>query len=135
MDAAAYRTCTSPQTYAALAAGNHKFAVRAVNASGVADSTPATRSWTVAAQPQPDPGCARPYSASSPWNTPVPTGVAVDPNSAAKVATMDPANQKLTSDPTQFTFPVYYADASTPRVPVTYEDGWFSEVSNNGTTL
>ncbi len=75
------------------------------------------------------PGCSRPYSASSPWNSEVRADVAVDPASAAKVATMDPANAKLTSDPTQYTFPVYYADASTPRVPVTHVDGWFSEVA------
>ena len=76
------------------------------------------------------PTCERPYSASSPWNTEVPADAAVDPASAAKVATMDPDNAKLTSDPTQFTFPVYYADASTPRVPVTHADGWFSDVSD-----
>ena len=90
----------------------------------------------------PGPTCERPYSASSPWNTEVAADAAVDPASAAKVATMDPDNAKLTSDPTQFTFPVYYADASTPRVPVTHVDGWFSDVSDSfsevfagGTTL
>ena len=79
----------------------------------------------------PGPTCDRPYSASSPWNAEIPADAAVDPASAAKVATMDPDNAKLTSDPTQFTFPVYYADASTPRVPVTHVDGWFSDVTDS----
>lgn len=92
-----------------------------------------TQAATIAAPPQG--GCVPPYAGASPWNVPVPTDVAVDPSSASKVATMDPANAKLTSDPTQYTFPVYYADASTPRVPVTYVDGWFSDVSNGGATL
>ena len=65
----------------------------------------------------------------------MPADVAVDPASAAKVATMDPAEAKLTSDPTQYTFPVYYADATTPRVPVTHVDGWFSDVRVAGTSL
>ena len=127
----------------------------AVKRAGVADRTPAKRRFIVAKPsrgsaitPAPAPAggvpgssgagataCSRAYSSSSPWNTPVPSDVAVDPASAAKVATMDPAGAKLTSDPTQYTFPVYYADATTPRVPVTHVDGWFSDVRTVGTSL
>ena len=136
LDGRGYAGCTSPKTYARLTPRRHSLRVRAVTSTGVRDATPATRSWTVAAVPAlPAAGCSRPYSASSPWNREIAADVAVDPDSAAKVATMDPRNEKLTSDPTQYTFPVYYADASTPRVRVTYVDGWFSDVSASGTLL
>ena len=39
--------CSSPWPYEHLAAGSHTFEVAAVDAGGVADPTPATRSWTV----------------------------------------------------------------------------------------
>ena len=39
--------CTSPATFSGLAAGPHTFAVRAVDAAGNADPTPAIRSFTV----------------------------------------------------------------------------------------
>ena len=39
----------SPQTYTGLAAGAHTFAVRAIDAEGLVDPTPATFAWTVGA--------------------------------------------------------------------------------------
>ncbi len=42
-----FRSCTSPQAYSGLAVGWHRFAVRATDAAGNVDRTPATRSWTV----------------------------------------------------------------------------------------
>jgi hypothetical protein len=39
--------CTSPKQYAALADGTHTFEVRATDATGNVDPTPATRTWTV----------------------------------------------------------------------------------------
>ena len=133
LDGSAYASCRSPMTRTGLSPGRHKFGVRAETSAGGADRTPATRSWRVAIAPAAS--CMRPYAATSPWNTPIADDVAHDPRSAAKVATLEPGTRKLTSDPTQYTFPVYYADASTPRVPVTYTDGWFSEVSANGSKL
>src|SRR5205823_1415239 len=47
LDAAAYAACTSPVSYSGLAAGSHAFAVRAIDAAGNVDPTPATRTWTV----------------------------------------------------------------------------------------
>jgi hypothetical protein len=150
LNGARYRTCRSPVKYRGLSKRRHTFRVKAIKRAGIADKTPARRRFTVAApKPAARPaitappapsgasasGCSRAYSSSSPWNTPVPTDVAVDAASAAKVATMDPAGAKLTSDPTQFTFPVYYADATTPRVPVDHVDGWFSDVRAPGTSL
>jgi hypothetical protein len=54
----------------------------------------------------------------------------VDPNSAAEVATL-PTNTsypKLGSDPTQYTFPVYYTTSSTPSQTVSLS-GVFSNVT------
>ena len=47
VDTAAFASCTSPYTTAALADGAHTLEVRAVDAAGNADVTPASRSFTV----------------------------------------------------------------------------------------
>jgi hypothetical protein len=51
LDGAPWAACTSPQTYTALAEGAHTFEVRAVNAAGEVDPTPASASFTVEATP------------------------------------------------------------------------------------
>ncbi|WP_240359172.1 adventurous gliding motility protein AgmC [Pyxidicoccus trucidator] len=47
LDGAAFAACTDPVTFTGLANGNHTLSVRAVDAAGNVDPTPATRSWTV----------------------------------------------------------------------------------------
>ncbi len=47
VDGGAFQGCTSPRTINGLAPGVHTFAVRAVDAAGNADPTPATYTWTV----------------------------------------------------------------------------------------
>ncbi|MGH3033191.1 MAG: Ig-like domain-containing protein [Gaiellaceae bacterium] len=47
LDAGAFGSCTSPKTYAGLAAGTHTFEVRALDAAGNTDPTPASSSWTI----------------------------------------------------------------------------------------
>ncbi|MBI2061724.1 MAG: hypothetical protein HYT87_18440 [Nitrospirae bacterium] len=47
LDAGAFGTCTSPYSQAALPAGAHTFKVRAVDAVGNADATPAEATWTI----------------------------------------------------------------------------------------
>jgi arylsulfatase A-like enzyme len=47
MDSAPYSACTSPQAYSGLADGSHTFRVKAADAAGNADGSPATRSFTI----------------------------------------------------------------------------------------
>jgi N-acetylneuraminic acid mutarotase len=51
LDGGSFGTCTSPQTYAGLSDGSHTFQVRAVDAAGNTDSTPAGFTWVVDAVP------------------------------------------------------------------------------------
>jgi CSLREA domain-containing protein len=47
LDNAAFAACTSPQAYTSLSVGSHTFRVRAIDAAGNVDTTPATHSWTI----------------------------------------------------------------------------------------
>ncbi|MFP2913352.1 cell envelope biogenesis protein OmpA, partial [Pyxidicoccus sp. 3LFB2] len=47
LDGAAFVACTDPRTFTGLSQGNHTLAVRAVDAAGNVDPTPATYAWTV----------------------------------------------------------------------------------------
>jgi peptidoglycan/xylan/chitin deacetylase (PgdA/CDA1 family) len=47
LDGAANSSCTSPNAYTGLASGSHAFSVRATDAAGNVDPTPATRTWTI----------------------------------------------------------------------------------------
>ncbi len=48
LDGGSWTACTSPASYTTLANGPHLFEVRAKDALGNADATPASQAWTVA---------------------------------------------------------------------------------------
>jgi hypothetical protein len=47
LDSGSWGSCVSPKSYSGLAVGSHAFSVKATDAAGNADASPATRSWTV----------------------------------------------------------------------------------------
>ena len=47
MDNGGYQSCTSPKTYTNLSVGSHTFYVKATDAAGNTDPTPASYTWTI----------------------------------------------------------------------------------------
>lgn len=47
LDSAAFASCTSPKRYSGLKKGSHTFEVRAKDAAGNTDQTPAVQTWTI----------------------------------------------------------------------------------------
>ena len=86
--------------------------------------------------------CQRPYAAASPWNTPLVSAPAIDPESGLYVnyLTRNTDQSILTSDPTQYSFPVYVVDGSTTARTVKfnvdntygYGSGTYSDVYGPG---
>ncbi len=80
--------------------------------------------------PPPKNACGPPYSSDSPWNTPISSSPAIDPNSQQYVnyLTMNSDDSLLTSDPTQYSYPVFNVDGTT-AVHTIRGDGTYSNVS------
>ncbi len=55
LDSSSWSDCTSATTYSGLAVGSHSFSVKATDAAGNTDATPATDAWTVQATTPPPP--------------------------------------------------------------------------------
>jgi CSLREA domain-containing protein len=53
LDGGPWTACTSSRTYTGIGVGQHTFSVRAVDAAGNADPSPAAYAWTVGAPPVP----------------------------------------------------------------------------------
>jgi hypothetical protein len=47
LDSGSWESCTSPKEYSGLSAGSHTFSVRATDAAGNTDPSPASESWTI----------------------------------------------------------------------------------------
>lgn len=62
----------------------------------------------------------RPFSANSPWNTPIGPNPEIDPNSATMIATLEGSAVQggFWINMNYWTVPVYYADANTPKYDV-----------------
>jgi hypothetical protein len=83
----------------------------------------------------PGSGTWRPFSDDSPWNTRIPANPELDPGSAAMIAdfaTSSPYGQKADINMGQWSIPVFYADASTPRVLVRADLGGLGFASSDG---
>jgi hypothetical protein len=76
-------------------------------------------------------GCSRPYNRASPWNVPVGSRPRYHPQTHRIVANL---GAKLTSDPTQYTYPVYEVGRGTPRRRV-HVSGTWSNVVDGGSRL
>jgi hypothetical protein len=77
----------------------------------------------------------RPFSADSPWNTPVGANPAIEPGSAQLIAdwvTSSPYGQHLDVNITGYSIPLYEADAATPTYTVRADVGGFGWTGNNG---
>jgi hypothetical protein len=85
LDAAAYAACTSPLNLSGLADGIHTLLVRAIDAAGNTDATPASATWTVDTAAPSAPAITSPANGSSTNdNTPTFSGTA-EPNSTVRV--------------------------------------------------
>lgn len=69
LDGSGFAACASPKVYGTLAKGTHTFAVRAKDAAGNVDKTPAERTWTIGAP------AAAPPPASPPPNVTTVTNI------------------------------------------------------------
>ena len=101
---------------------------------GACDRESAESADTARTSPTPAPAgaCRTPYPRSRPGNTPVPRGAARDRREATYLASLE--DSTLTSDPLQYTYPVYEVGPGTPRERVELS-GFFSHVSDGGRRL
>jgi hypothetical protein len=75
--------------------------------------------------------CDRPYADSSPWNVPIGRKPNYDSRSRTYVANL---GERLSSDPKQYTYPVYEVPPGTPRERVSLS-GLYSNVTAGGRRL
>jgi hypothetical protein len=106
LDSSPYATCTSPFTATGLTQGAHNFAVRAIDAAGHVDPTPATRAWSVDTIPPDVEITAGPNGTSGPYVqfafTASDGAVTCSLDNAAFTACASPIAYSLPAGPHQF---------------------------------
>ncbi len=100
LDTGGFNDCSSPQNYTLLPDGDHAFEVRATDAVGLTDSTPATYLWLIDTTP---PNTVITLSPSNPSNSPDPTfGFAADEGNCSFECKMDAGAWTACSSPKSY---------------------------------
>ena len=153
LDAGTFGACSPPKAYSGLAAGSHTFEVRARDAAGNLDATPARHTWTISGCTPAfgsfgvdswPPACWRPYAATSPFNRQVPatlTSAQIDPNSpniVTRVTGWGPptkltANEHDSSE--DYAHPTYYPTSTDPLFRLDCTNNWGTCTRTDGVAL
>lgn len=108
---------------------SYGFTVRALDGAGVTSTPISVQASTAACAPPPPPtdGPAPLFGADSPLNQPIAASPELDPSSSAMVQQLvSEVNAKGWAIATKdWTAPIFYADASTPRRTVAITGDWF----------
>ena len=134
LDAAQFAHCSSPTSYSGVADGSHTFLVRAIDAAGNTDPTPAEQSWTVDTTPPEttitsDPGTTTSTSATFEFTANEPVW--------SFECSLDTAQFAHCSSPTSYTglsggshtFRVYAIDVAFNTDPTPAERSWTVQVN------
>jgi hypothetical protein len=92
LDSAAFTACASPKTYSNLSVADHTLSVRAKDAAGNIDASPAVRSWTIKLAPDlapPDTGILTKPNNPSPTHSPSFTFTGTDDSTPASQLTYE----------------------------------------------
>jgi hypothetical protein len=141
LDAGAFAACTSPKSYTGLAGGSHTFEVKATDAAGNTDTSPASHTWTIDLT---DPQTAIDSSPADPTNV---TGASFDFSSSEAGSTfqcqLDGAGFSTCTSPESYsglgagshTFEVKATDAAgnTDATPASYT--WTIDLTDPDTTI
>lgn len=113
-----------------LTAGSHRISVRIFRGTSVTSVT-SYFSVTPAQTPTSSPSipsftttAGRPWQPGSPFNTPLPSNAVLDPNSAAVANYLGGGTRQQIANIYHYGWPVFNADAGTPRVTVTARMNW-----------
>jgi hypothetical protein len=122
LDGAAFTTCSSPASYSGLSNASHTFSVRATDAAGNTDASPATRTWTVSVPP------------AAPTNTLLPSISGA--SSQGSMLTADPGS--WTGSPTSFAYQwrrCNTSGAACSNISQATGTGYLTTASDVGSTL
>jgi uncharacterized repeat protein (TIGR01451 family) len=110
LDSGAWTACTSPKTYSSLASGSHTFSVRAKDAAGNVDATPASYTWKISVNQPPVAEAGGPYSGNEGSSITLDGSKSTDPDNNIVRYDWDLDNDGL------------YDDASGVKPTVTFAD-------------